>query len=609
MRPFGRTLLIWFLFLVPLLGAPLAVWGDEIPEITRTLPPPPTGRATVALVQRAHDPDDAEIAAMVREAVMLALGEAGLAALVRPGDTVVIKPNLGGGSRDRWEITDWQVVRPVVEMAQEAGAGRVVLVEAIDDDPFTRGGYPPRMPAGVEYVNFDDLATPLYRVRVTDGIWSEPIIMPQLYVDADLVISVPAVKTHDNTGVTLSLKNAMGVPPTRFYALDGATWRNQIHQQIGLQRTIVQENLARRPDFVVVDGILATQGQGPWGGSALPLRLVAAGRDAVAVDATLTQVMGQRPDHVAHIAFAAAKHLGIADPARIDVVGTSIAAARRDFALPTGSDLIFRAASVARPPAATITLDGDPAEWAARERLALARSDQLRGSGWRGPADGSATVQAAWGSAGLWLAAWVRDDVPRTNSRSPTDLANGDGLTLYFSGDVQWRRGRTAGYTTKDFILAAGYGRAALVNLRASGAAVVGAQAAWRPTADGYTAELFIPWSALGNYTLAPNLEFGFDVALNDDDPDGTAHLLWGAGPSLASDVRQMGMLLPTTADDRPSLTPTAPATATPSPTPTATPPPSPTATRSPTATMTPTATATAPAPWHLFLPLLRRGE
>lgn len=550
-----RTLFILALFVVPLFGATLAVWGDEIPEFHRQLPPPPTGRATVALVQADHDPSDAEIDAMVRQAIALALGEASLESLISPGDTVVIKPNLGGGSTDRWEITDWQVVRPVVELAQAAGAGRVVLVEAIGsgNEPFVRGDYPAHMPSGVEYANFEDLSTPLYQVSVTDGIWTQPIVMPQLYIEADVVISVPAVKTHAQTGVTFSLKNAMGVPPSRFYALDGATWRNQIHSEIGLQRTIVQENLARAPDFTVVDGIQATQGQGPWGGDPLPLRLIAAGRDPVAVDTTLTQVMGQRPDHVSHIVFSAAKNLGVADPARIDVVGTTIEQARRSFELPLASNHVFRAASVARPPAGSITLDGDPGEWVPREQMRAERVDQLSGGGWNGPTDGSAVVQAAWDNAGLWLAAWVRDDAPRANTRSPADIPNGDGLLLYFSGDIQWRPGRSTNYTGKDFQLATGYGQSTVVNLLAGGATLAGAQVAWQPTAGGYSAELFLPWSALGNYQLTPNLEFGFDVALTDEEPDGVAHLLWGGGQNLTSDVIEMGMLLPTTADAIPS--------------------------------------------------------
>lgn len=552
---YRRTFLILALFIVPLVGASVAVWGDVIPAVTRSLPPPQTGRARVALVRTDRDPNDAEIDAMVRQAIGLALGEPSLESLIAPADTVVIKPNLGGGSVDRWELTDWQVVRPVVELAQAAGAGRVVLVEGINSgtEPFERGNYLAQMPVGVEYANFDDLSTALYQVSVTDGIWSQPIVMPQLYIDADVVISVPAVKTHDQTGVTLSLKNAMGIPPSRFYATGGATWRNQIHAEIGLQRTIVQENLARAPDFTVVDGIQATEGQGPWGGTPLPLRLVAAGRDPVAVDTVLTRVMGQRPDHVAHIVFSAAKNLGIADPARIDVVGATITETQRSFALPAASNHIFRAASVARPLSAAITLDGDPSEWVQREQMHANRTDQVTGSGWVDAADGSAVVQAAWDSAGLWLAAWVHDDAARANSRSAIDIPNGDGLSLFFSGDIQWRRGRSPNYSSKDFQLATGYGQSGVVNLRAGGAQFSGAQVAWQPTGQGYTAEIFLPWSALGDYQLTPNLEFGFDVALNDEDPDGVAHLLWGAGANLATDVMEMGMLLPTSADAIPS--------------------------------------------------------
>ncbi|HBY94151.1 MAG TPA: hypothetical protein DEP84_09350, partial [Chloroflexi bacterium] len=191
-------------------------------------------------------------------------------------------------------------------------------------------------------------------------------------------------------------------------------------------------------------------------------------------------------------------------------------------------------------------------EWIPREQMRVERADQLSGRGWDGPADGSAIVQAAWDSAGLWLAAWVRDDHPRANRRSRADIPNGDGLSLFFSGDIQWRPGRSTSYTSKDFQLATGYGQSRVVDLRTGGDPLAQAQVAWQLTDEGYTAELFLPWPALGNYQLTPNLEFGFDVALNDEDTKDVAHLLWGGGRNLTADVIEMGMLLPTTPDTVP---------------------------------------------------------
>ena len=198
-------------------------------ERTVSLPKRPDPHPTVAIINRDHTPNKSEIAAMVQQALEGALGAGGLANLVKSEDVVLVKPNLGCGTNS-YETTDWRVVKPIVQAARQAGASQVYIGEGEGCNygltVFDGAGYTANI-TDVIYVNFNDIGSEpdytYYNVNVDGGFWDEPIAIPQVYFDADVVISVPKLKTHNEAGVTLSLKNAMGVPPVPLYSNVRAT--------------------------------------------------------------------------------------------------------------------------------------------------------------------------------------------------------------------------------------------------------------------------------------------------------------------------------------------------------------------------------------------------
>ena len=95
---------------------------------TVRLPERPFPHPTVAIISRDHTPDEAEIAAMVEQALEGALGSGGLAKVVKSGDVVLVKPNLGCGYKS-YETADWRVVKPIVQAAKQAGASQVYIGE------------------------------------------------------------------------------------------------------------------------------------------------------------------------------------------------------------------------------------------------------------------------------------------------------------------------------------------------------------------------------------------------------------------------------------------------------------------------------------------------
>src|SRR5213594_3208700 len=120
--------------------------------------------------------------------------------------------------------------------------------------------------------------------------------LPRTVLASDFIVSMPKVKTHHWTGVTLSLKNMFGIVPGCRYG-----WPKNVLHWAGIHESILDICATVRPRFVIADAIVAMEGDGPLNVSARYLKTVVLGDDPVAADSTLTRFMGIRPESVAHI--------------------------------------------------------------------------------------------------------------------------------------------------------------------------------------------------------------------------------------------------------------------------------------------------------------------
>src|SRR5213594_2104287 len=120
--------------------------------------------------------------------------------------------------------------------------------------------------------------------------------LPRTVLASDFIVSMPKVKTHHWTAVTLSLKNMFGIVPGCRYG-----WPKNVLHWAGIHESILDICATVRPRFVIADAIVAMEGDGPLNGSARYLKTVVLGDDPVAADSTLTRFMGIRPESVAHI--------------------------------------------------------------------------------------------------------------------------------------------------------------------------------------------------------------------------------------------------------------------------------------------------------------------
>jgi uncharacterized protein (DUF362 family) len=120
--------------------------------------------------------------------------------------------------------------------------------------------------------------------------------LPRSVLDADFVVSMPKVKTHHWAGVTLSLKNMFGIVPGMKYG-----WPKNLLHWSGIHESILDICATVPIHFVIVDGIIAMEGNGPLQGTARELGKIVLADDPVAADATCARLMGFDPLQVRHI--------------------------------------------------------------------------------------------------------------------------------------------------------------------------------------------------------------------------------------------------------------------------------------------------------------------
>jgi uncharacterized protein (DUF362 family) len=122
---------------------------------------------------------------------------------------------------------------------------------------------------------------------------------------------MPKIKTHHWAGVTLSLKNMFGIVPGQKYG-----WPKNLLHWHGIKESILDICATAPIHFVIADGVIAMEGNGPLQGTARALHKVVLADDPVAADVTCARLMGFDPARIAHIAEAS-RFLGNLNPSRI----------------------------------------------------------------------------------------------------------------------------------------------------------------------------------------------------------------------------------------------------------------------------------------------------
>lgn len=164
--------------------------------------------------------------------------------------------------------------------------------------------------------------------------------LPQSVLDADVLISVPKMKTHCETGVSLSVKNLVGLVPRGDRKL---AHLGNINQAIVSIFGYLKERMVIKS---VIDGLVALEGRrGPTMGNPVNLGAIIMSNDPVAADVVAVEIMGGTYKSIEHLCIAGERGLGNADG--INVLGLKVASLKRRFVMPVtrghqGGSLFYR---------------------------------------------------------------------------------------------------------------------------------------------------------------------------------------------------------------------------------------------------------------------------
>lgn len=229
----------------------------------------------------------------------------GMAAVVKPGDRVLLKPNLLTGARPSKEcVTRPEVVYCVAEMVKAAGG-----------HPFLGDGPAFGSARGVAEANgYLPLVEALEMPIVEFHGQRYPTVSPTFdhlrlskeAMAADVVINLPKVKSHVQLTLTLGVKNLFGCVPGKMKAW----WHMEAGKDADrFAEMLVETARAIAPNLTIADGILGHEGNGPSGGEPRALNLLAASTDVFALDRAIAEVLQVDPQTIPTL--RAANRLGL----------------------------------------------------------------------------------------------------------------------------------------------------------------------------------------------------------------------------------------------------------------------------------------------------------
>lgn len=238
------------------------------------------------------------------------------------GRRVLLKPNAGRVATPGSGITTHpEVVAAAIDAFREAGAdvavGESPIVGVRVEEAFEATGI--ASVAAQRHCPLIDMDRRRFvKLPVPEGRVIGSLRVCHPVVDFDFIVSLPVMKMHMHTGVTLAVKN-----------MKGCLWRRSkvdLHMlppvegsdEKPLDLAIADMASVLRPHLAVIDGTVGMEGLGPGAGVAKPLDAVVASADAFSADSVACRLMGTQAEHVPHLCIGAQRGYGIIDLDHID---------------------------------------------------------------------------------------------------------------------------------------------------------------------------------------------------------------------------------------------------------------------------------------------------
>lgn len=242
------------------------------------------------------------------------------------GKSVLVKPNAARLASPGDGVTSHPlVVAATVDHLKENGVRRIAIGESCifgvnSGEAFRVTGMKGvSEEKKVELLDLDQ-GDPM-EITIPAGKVIRKIKVPAVLREFDFIISVPVMKTHMHTRVTLSIKNMKGLlwrrEKARFHQLRYGKKVTKGDKELDIAISEMASVLF--PHLAVIDGTVGMEGMGPAYGRGKKMGVVLVGRNALSADAVAARLMGLSPEAIPHLRLTAEKGLGEIDPQKISV--------------------------------------------------------------------------------------------------------------------------------------------------------------------------------------------------------------------------------------------------------------------------------------------------
>ncbi len=251
---------------------------------------------------------------LVRKAVEASLAPlGGMGSVVKKGDRVLIKLNLLSSKPPEAAVTTHPaLVKAVVRMVQELGATPIV-----GDSPGGRGNmtsYAALLEntgikkvideTGCESARFDDDKVEVFTETAK---MFKKLPIAKAVTEADVIISLPKLKTHSLAYFTGAIKLLYGYMP--------GTIKAEYHLHTARDLNLFADLLldlheARKPDLNIMDAVMGMEGNGPSNGTPRKIGLIMASKSSTAIDYVAVTIAGFEPMKVPTVERAFARGIG-----------------------------------------------------------------------------------------------------------------------------------------------------------------------------------------------------------------------------------------------------------------------------------------------------------
>jgi uncharacterized protein (DUF362 family) len=254
------------------------------------------------------------------------------------GKRVLLKPNAGRNVEAGKGITTHpEVVAAAIDAFREAGAevaiGESPITGVKTLEAFENCGIKAIAEArNCPLIDMD--ARRCVPLAIPDGVAIKKLKLCREVAEYDIIVSIPVMKTHMHTGVTLSVKNMKGCLWKRSKVDLHMLPQLAGHKDKSLDIAIADMASVLRPHLSIIDGTIGMEGLGPSAGKAKELGVVIAGIDAFAADSIACELMGIPAKDIPHLRMGAERGYGVIDTDAIRVFPEDWKAVKSPFERP-----------------------------------------------------------------------------------------------------------------------------------------------------------------------------------------------------------------------------------------------------------------------------------